>query len=161
MGSDFPEDFQMKKNTIRILGILLALLLPALAACGTPHVDTLDEYQEQFGFSLKGIETEVLKETHDHAWDGWHCAFLVKMAGAIEGSDFDPATFREGVSYSTEQLLNMVNQHYRLDNKKSLFLLNRDGHYRSKIWVEKNTARTFTVIYGQDEDVYCCIYKSN
>ena len=150
----------MKKLIRRIFCLSLVPILLVFAACGKPHVDTLDEYPEQFGFSLKGIETEVLKETHSHAWDGRHCAFLVKMTGAIGGSDFDPASFQEGVSYSTEQLLNMVNQHYRLDNKLSLFLLSRDGHYRSKIWVEKNTARTFTVIYGQDEDVYCCIYES-
>ena len=150
----------MKKTLLRLISIAFVPVLFALAACGTPHIDTFDEYQEQFGFSLKGIETEVLKETHDHAWDGRHCAFLVKMTGAIEGSDFDPATFQEGVSYSSELKLNMVNQDYRLDNKLSLFLLSRDGHYCSKIWVEKNTARTFTVIYGQDEDVYCCIYES-
>ena len=151
----------MKKTLLRLISITLVPVLFALTACGTPHIDTLDEYQDQFGFSLKGIETEVLKETHDHAWDGRLCAFLVKMTGTIEGSDFDPATFQEGVSYSSELKLDMANQHYRLDNKRSLFLLNRDGHYRSKIWVEKNTARTFTVIYDRDEKVYCCIYESH
>ena len=151
----------MKKHLSLISSLCLILILSMFAGCGTPKMDTLEDHEAQFGFSLKGLQVETLKEDHDHAWDGWHCAFLVKMTGTIEGSDFDPATFREGVSYSTEQLLNMVNQDYRLDNKLSLFLLNRDGHYRSKIWVEKNTARTFTVIYGQDEDVYCCIYESN
>lgn len=151
----------MKKHLLRILSLILVPILFAAAGCGTPHIDTLDEYPEQFGFSLNGIETEILKEDHSHGWDGRRCTFLVKMTGVIEGSDFDPATFQEGVSYSSELLLNNTNAHYRLDNKLSLFLLNRDGHYRSKIWVEKNTARTFTVIYGQDEGVYCCIYNAH
>ena len=150
----------MKKTLLRLISITLVPVLFALTACGTPHIDTLDEYQEQFGFSLKGIETEVLKETHDHGWDVWRCAFLVKMTGAVQDSDFDPVSMKEGVSYSAKQALDLINAHYRLDNKKSLFLLNRDGHYRSKIFVDKGARHYFAVIYDQDADVYCCIYGS-
>ena len=150
----------MKKNTIRILGIILVMLLPALAACGTLKTDTIEDHQGQFGFALtgKGIQVETLKEDHDHAWDGHYCAWLVKLSGEVAGSDFDPALMREGVEWRAEQGLDLVNSHYRLDNKKSLFLLNKDGHYRSEILVEKGGEHYLAVIYDQDTDVYCFIY---
>ena len=150
----------MKKHLSLIISLCLILILSMLAGCGTPEMDTIEDHQSQFGFALtgKGIQVETIKEDHDHAWDGHCCAWLVKLSGEIAGSDFDPALMREGVEWRAEQGLDLVNSHYRLDNKKSLFLLNKDGHYRSEILVEKGGEHYLAVIYDQDTDVYCFIY---
>jgi hypothetical protein len=148
----------MKKHISLISSLCLILILSMIAGCGAPEKDSLEDHEAQFGFSLKGLQIETLKEDHDHAWDGSTCAWLVRLSGEVAGSDFDPAAMEEGVEYRAEQGLNLVNSHYRLDNKKSLLLINRDGHYRSKIWVEKNKIHYFAVIYDQDADTYCCIY---
>ena len=150
----------MKKHIGFLYTLCLILVLAALSGCIAEHKDTLEDHEAQFGFALtgKGIQIETLKEDHDHSWDGYWCAWLVKLSGEVAGSDFDPAKMEEGVEWRAEQGLNLVNSHYRLDNKKSLFLINRDGHYRSKIWVEKNKTHYFAVIYDQDADTYCCIY---
>ena len=148
----------MKKHLSLISSLCLILILSMFAGCGTPKMDTLEDHEAQFGFSLKGLQVETLKEDHDHAWDGHWCAWLVKLSGEVAGSDFDPEAMEEGVGSRAEQGLYLVNSHYRLDNKKSLFLINRDGHYRSRLWYQQGAKYCFSVIYDQDADTYCCIY---
>ena len=148
----------MKKHTGFVYTICLILVLSALSGCIGERKDTLKDHAAQFGFALKEIQVETLAEDHDHAWDGHWCAWLVKLSGEVAGSDFDPALMREGVESRAEQGLDLVNAHYRLDNKESLFLLNRDREYRSRIWVETNKEHYFAVIYDPGANLYCCIY---
>lgn len=120
--------------------------------------DVIDDYPEQFGFSLKGIRAEVLSEGHDHAWDGRRCAFLLRLTGEVSGGGLDPASMEDGVNWRAKEALDLANANYRLAHQKSLFLLNRDGHYRSTVFVDNGAKHYFAVIYDQDTDVYCCIY---
>ena len=148
----------MKKHTGFVYTICLILVLSALSGCIGERKDTLKDHAAQFGFALKEIQVETLAEDHDHAWDGNTCAWLVKLSGPVSGSDFDPDHLEKGVIWRADEALDLVNAHYRLDNKKSLFLLNKDGHYRSTVLRENGGEHYLTIIYDQDTDVYCCIY---
>ena len=150
----------MKKHTGFLYTLCLILVLAALSGCMAEHKDTPEDHAAQFGFSLKGIQVEVFGEDHDHSWDGNRCTWIVKLSGEISGTVFDPAELKEGVRPHAEEALALANAHYRLDNKKSLFLLNKDGHYCSNILVEKGAQHYLAIIYDQDAAVYCLIYSA-
>ena len=91
---------QMKWRVIYYGCILLCLVL---TACG--RKPSISKYQEDFGFSLKNLQTETVQyERLDAFQDPW-TAYAVRLVGQIEGSDFDPADMTEGLSDRAESTI--------------------------------------------------------
>lgn len=108
--------------------------------------------QNQYGFSLSGIELTVIDSMKESAFQDSWSAYLVSAKGNIQGSVLDSALMEEGISRSIIEAINA----YKLD---SLFHPVSGRTYYSRILtpLAAGSRMRLCIIYDPAEERYCLI----
>ena len=148
----------IKKSRLLIAVLLILVTIGACTAARFLIPPSIHPYQKQFGFSLDNIKTEITDHVKIEAFRDPSSAYIVKMSGDIQGSDFDPATMIKGVSASVTTIVNMVNADLKAEGKQPLFTLEQDGDYYCRQYKSNTDSSTFTVIYDHKKQLYYMIW---
>ena len=152
------------KRSLRIVFLIIVLLFICFFGCKREEQKPLiEDYQYRFGYSLDGIRTEILEYDHEKSFrDPWS-AYVVRLAGTIDGSDFDPETMAKGVMPIISDALKVINNDRKVRGLEPLLQIGEPKQYRSKIWIQKDKiagSSYFLVIYDMNSGLYYCMIES-
>ena len=149
---------------VKILIAILIIAVIAIGGCELLKRPSLRYYESTFGFSLKGIKTNIYDHYHEEAWQDPWSAYAVTATGTLSGSIFDKELMEEGLSLPVKNVLELLNKDYAAAGRGPVFAPQQDGHYKSRIITTKGAASgRERLIIISDQDLwnnYYIIYLS-
>ena len=122
---DVYGERMMKRSpkTIIVIVLMVIVILGVLTIIRKPSID---HFQQDFGFSLKGINAKTIAYYGDHAFQDPSSIYAVQISGKIEDSVFDPALMSEGIPAQARVRLDSLVQSMLQDNKEPILNISSD-----------------------------------
>lgn len=148
-----------KKRFLIVLSLLILVALGLFCTARALSRPSLSRYQDQFGFSLEGIQVDILDYQNYPAFQDSWSAYVVTAAGKTEGSIFDPSLMSEGLTYGVNQAWGLMSADMKAEKETPIFHLRDDGNYRSRTFINQQGGHSHLyVIFDGDENLYYVLW---